>query len=73
VVERAIPGFPEMMRSAGAANTRRAWLSRAVAGIRGNTIVINLPGSPGGARESLDVIADLLPHAVAVLHGARHD
>jgi molybdopterin adenylyltransferase len=73
VMDRLIPGFPEMMRSAGSAITQRAWLSRSAAGIRGETIVINLPGSPGGARESLDVVADLLPHAVAVLHGARHD
>ena len=73
VMDRVVPGFPEMMRSAGGAITQRAWLSRAAAGIRGRTIVINLPGSPGGARESLDVVADLLPHAVAVLHGARHD
>jgi molybdopterin adenylyltransferase len=73
VVDRLIPGFPERMRAAGAANAPRAWLSRAVAGIRGETIIINLPGSPAGAVESLDTIADLLPHAVAVLHGARHD
>jgi molybdopterin adenylyltransferase len=73
VMDRLVPGFPEMMRSAGGAITQRAWLSRAAAGIRAQTIVINLPGSPSGARESLDVIADLLPHAVAVLHGARHD
>jgi molybdopterin adenylyltransferase len=73
VVERLIPGFPERMRAAGAAKTPRSWLSRAAAGIRGDTIIINLPGSPAGAVESLDTIADLLPHAVAVLHGARHD
>ncbi len=73
VVDRLIPGFPERMRAAGAAKTARAILSRAAAGIRGKTIIINLPGSPTGAVESLDVIADLLPHSVAVLHGARHD
>jgi len=73
VVDRLIPGFPERMRAAGAAKTARAILSRAAAGIRGRTIIINLPGSPTGAVESLDVIADLLPHSVAVLHGARHD
>jgi molybdopterin adenylyltransferase len=72
VVERMIPGFPEQMRAAGAQKTQRAILSRAVAGIRGNAIIINLPGSPKGALESLDVIADLLPHAVSILHGARH-
>src|SRR5580704_12718148 len=73
VVERLIPGFGEHMRSEGAKKTPRAVLSRAVAGIRGETIIINLPGSPRGALDSLDAIAELLPHAVAVLHGARHD
>jgi molybdopterin adenylyltransferase len=73
VVERLIPGFSERMRSEGAKKTPRAILSRAVAGIRGETIIINLPGSPRGALDSLDAIAELLPHAVAVLHGARHD
>jgi len=73
VVERLIPGFPEQMRAAGMQKTRRAILSRATAGIRGRTIIINLPGSPRGAVESLDAIADLLPHAVDILHGARHD
>jgi molybdopterin adenylyltransferase len=73
VVERLIPGFSERMRSEGARKLPRAILSRAVAGIRGETIIINLPGSPRGAVDSLDAIAELLPHAVAVLHGARHD
>jgi molybdopterin adenylyltransferase len=73
VVERLIPGFSEYMRSEGAKKIPRAILSRAVAGIRGETIIINLPGSPRGAVDSLDAIAELLPHAVAVLHGARHD
>jgi molybdopterin adenylyltransferase len=72
VVDRMIPGFPERMRSAGALKTPRAILSRGAAGIRGKAIIINLPGSPKGAVESLDVIADLLPHAVDILHGARH-
>jgi molybdopterin biosynthesis enzyme MoaB len=48
-------------------------LSRGAAGIRGKAIIINLPGSPKCAVESLDVIADLLPHAVSVVHGARHE
>jgi molybdopterin adenylyltransferase len=73
VVDRLIPGFSEQMRAAGVQKTRRAILSRAAAGIRGTTIIINLPGSPRGAVESLDAIADLLPHAVDILHGARHD
>jgi molybdenum cofactor synthesis domain-containing protein len=73
VSERLIPGFSEHMRSEGAKKLPRAILSRAVAGIRGETIIINLPGSPRGAVDSLDAIAELLPHAVAVVHGARHD
>ena len=73
VCDRLIPGFPEQMRLAGAKKTSRAILSRATAGIRGATIILNLPGSPKGAPDSLDAVADLLPHAVAVLHGARHN
>jgi molybdopterin adenylyltransferase len=72
IADRLIPGFPEKMRAAGVAKTPRAILSRGTAGIRGTTIIINLPGSPTGAVESLDVIADLLPHSVDVLHGHHH-
>jgi molybdopterin adenylyltransferase len=72
VAERLIPGFAEQMRAEGLKKTSRAVLSRAVAGIRGTTIIVNLPGSPRGAVESLDAIAALLPHAIEVLHGARH-
>ncbi len=57
VCERLIPGFPEQMRAAGVKKMPRAILSRAVAGIRGKTIIVNLPGSPKGAVESLDAIA----------------
>ncbi len=71
-VERLIPGFSEHMRAAGAQKTERALLSRGVCGIRGTSIIINLPGSPKGAVESLDTIANLLPHAIDVLHGAHH-
>lgn len=73
VCDRVIPGFAEHMRAEGKKQTPRAILSRAVAAIRGKTIILNLPGSPRGAVESLDAIAELLPHAVAVIHGARHD
>jgi molybdenum cofactor synthesis domain-containing protein len=73
VAERLIPGFAEHMRFDGRKKTERALLSRGVAVIRGKTIIVNLPGSPRGAVESLDAIAELLPHAIAVLHGARHE
>jgi molybdopterin adenylyltransferase len=71
--ERLIPGFSEHMRAMGTQKTRRSLLSRGAAGIRATTIILNLPGSPRGAVESLDAVADLLPHAIDVLQGARHD
>jgi molybdopterin biosynthesis enzyme MoaB len=73
VAERLIPGFAEHMRAEGRKKTERALLSRGVTAIRGKTLIVNLPGSPRGAVESLDAIAELLPHAVAVLNGARHE
>lgn len=73
VAERLAPGFAEHMRAEGQKKTKWAILSRGVVAIRGESIIVNLPGSPKGAAESLDFIAELLPHAVAVLHGARHD
>lgn len=72
IAERMIPGFAEHMRAEGRKKTDRAILSRGSAGIRGETMIVNLPGNPRGAVESLDAIAGLLPHAVDVLHGARH-
>lgn len=73
IAERLAPGFAEHMRAEGQKKTKWAILSRGVAAIRGTLIIVNLPGSPKGAVQSLDVIAELLPHAIAVLHGARHD
>lgn len=71
--ERLAPGLAELMRAEGLKKTKLAVLSRGIAAIRAKSIIINLPGSPKGAVESLDAIADLLPHALKVLHGARHD
>jgi molybdopterin adenylyltransferase len=73
IAEKLVPGFAEHMRAEGLKKTDRALLSRGLAAVRGRTLIINLPGSPTGAIESLDAIAGLLPHAVAVLHGARHE
>jgi molybdopterin adenylyltransferase len=73
ICERIVPGLAELMRERGRQSTPRAALSRAVAGTRGSTLIVNLPGSPKGAIESLNAIADLLPHAAEVMRGARHD
>jgi molybdopterin adenylyltransferase len=73
IAERLVPGMSEEMRRKGLEHTPRAILSRGVAAIRGRTLILNLPGSPKGAVESLDAIAALLPHSVQIIHGARHD
>src|ERR1700693_1680755 len=73
IADRLIPGVSEEMRRKGMEKTPTAVLSRAVTAVRAHTIIVNLPGSPKGAVESLEFIAHLLPHAVRVLHGARHD
>jgi molybdopterin adenylyltransferase len=67
VVDRLAPGLAEAMRSAGLRANRHAMLSRGVAGLRGGTLIINLPGSPGGAVDSLDAVLSVLPHAVQLL------
>ncbi|MGB9812047.1 MAG: MogA/MoaB family molybdenum cofactor biosynthesis protein [Thermovenabulum sp.] len=73
VVEKLVPGIPEAMRMASLSKTPHAMLSRAVAGIRGKTLIINLPGSPKGVRENLSVILPAIPHAVEVLRGEVKD
>jgi molybdenum cofactor synthesis domain-containing protein len=69
VAHREIPGLSEVMRSEGRKSTPFAALSRGIAGSRGGTLIVNLPGSPKGAVESLDAIASLIPHIVDLLHG----
>lgn len=67
VIEREAPGLAEAMRAASREHTRHWMLSRAVAGIRGGTLIVNLPGSPRGVAEAGAAIAAALPHAVALL------
>jgi len=69
VIERRAPGLEEAMRAESMKKTVHAMLSRAVAGMRGQTIIINLPGSPQAVRENLAVILPALPHAVRLLRG----
>jgi len=69
VIEREIPGLGELMRATGLKFTPTAVLSRGLAGVRGRTLIVNLPGSPKGAVESLDAIANLVPHIVDLLEG----
>ena len=73
VADRIVPGISEEMRRKGLEHTPTAVLSRGMAAVRAKTLIVNLPGSPKGAVESLEAVAHLLPHAVKVLHGARHD
>ena len=71
VAERLAPGIPEAMRAAGLAKTPHAMLSRGVAVLRGGTLIINLPGSPKGAKESLEAVLPALPHALEKLKGSE--
>lgn len=69
VIEREVPGLGEVMRAEGRKITPLAALSRGLAGVRGRTLILNLPGAPKGAVESLDAVAGLIPHIVDLLEG----
>lgn len=73
VCERLVPGIPEVMRMRGLAHTERAMLSRGVAGIRGRSLIINLPGSPKAAAENLGAVSGALDHALLMLRGEPSD
>jgi len=72
VLQRRAPGIAEAMRMGGLVHTPNAMLSRGTAGLRGRTLIVNLPGSPRGARECLDIILPVLEHAVEMIQGGGH-
>ena len=71
VLERAAPGIAEALRATAAPRFPRAWLSRGVAGTRGKTLIVNLPGSTGGVQDGLHVLEGFLDHAVELVSGER--
>lgn len=73
VCERLVPGIPEAMRAESAKYTNRAMLSRAAAGIRGRTLIINLPGSPKAVRECFEAIIDAVGHGLDILTERSHN
>lgn len=73
VIDKEVPGIAETMRSAGLEKTKRAMLSRAVAGVRGQALIINMPGSPKAVKEGLEAIMDVLPHAIEKIKGDLKD
>ena len=73
IIERRVPGIPEAMRAYSMTITRRAMLSRAAAGIRKKTLIINLPGSPKAVKESLEYIIGALDHGIEILTGEASD
>lgn len=72
LIEKELPGLMELVRFQSARKTPWAVLSRAVAGVRKKSLIVNLPGNPEGAKECLEIISDVIPHALAMIHGQDH-
>ena len=73
VLDRVVPGFAEAMRAASLSKTPHAMVSRALCGIRGRALIVNLPGSPGGAVENLEAVWAAVPHAIRKIQGDMED
>ena len=73
VIERQLPGLSEAMRAHGMQKTKRAMLSRGIAGARGTCLIINLPGSPKAVKEGLEAVLDVIPHAIEKIKGSGED
>ncbi|MDZ7705418.1 MAG: MogA/MoaB family molybdenum cofactor biosynthesis protein [Trueperaceae bacterium] len=71
VIEREVPGLAELMRIVGMQKNRKASLSRGLVGVRNQTLIVNLPGSPKGAKESLGAIIKVIPHAIDIMAGEK--
>jgi molybdenum cofactor synthesis domain-containing protein len=72
VCGRLVPGLGELMRAEGRKHTPNAMLSRGIAGLRGRTLIVNLPGSPRAVRECLEAVVGILPHAIEMMRGGGH-
>ena len=72
LIEKQVPGIIDLARREGFKKTKNSALSRGLAGVRKNSLIINLPGSPRAVRESFDAVADIIPHAFAMMRGEGH-
>jgi len=73
VITKEIPGLAEFMRHEGGMKTSKAYLSRGIVGIRGRSVIVNVPGSERGAMQSLEALLPLLPHALQTVRGESHE